>query len=159
MTFLEVFHRLFCKRDYFDIDRLEGIVIRHFRRTCSNADNHVHLRPQIDIVARFGAGRRDCQFAVVGDHDIHENIECSRYAVGLDAKWCQPLAQVFEAAGMMRVIVVNDLKSFRAAWREQEVVPSNLVLKNREHRIATVGIEDVATGEIDGIRVIDAATR
>ena len=68
------------------------------------------------------------------------------------------LSQIGKAAGMMGVIVVNDFEGFRTTRREQKVMTTDLIIQNREHRITSIGIENVAARHIDCVGVINGAT-
>src|SRR2546423_11792110 len=54
-------------------------------------------------------------------------------------------------------VFVNDLERFRAARSEQEIVPADVVLDDREHRPAAIRVENVTFCQVNAVRVIDAA--
>ena len=55
------------------------------------------------------------------------------------------------------VVFINDLECFRAAGRKQKIVPADIVLRNGQHGPAPVRVENVAFGQVNPVRVIDAA--
>jgi hypothetical protein len=60
---------------------------------------------------------------------------------------------------MIIIVAVENLKCFRAAWGQQEIMTADIIRDNGEHRPAAIGVEDVTGGEINLVRVINAASR
>jgi hypothetical protein len=56
------------------------------------------------------------------------------------------------------VALVKDLEGLRTAGREQKVVLSHPVFKDREHGVTEVGVEDVAGSLVDSVVVVDGST-
>src|SRR3712207_1793750 len=57
------------------------------------------------------------------------------------------------------VALVEKLEGFRAARGEKEVMPSHSVLQDREHGVAAVRVENVASSVVDRVVVIDGSAR
>ena len=71
------------------VDGLKSIVVGHFGGACGQPDKQVNLGSDLDAVARSGSRRCYRERAVSCDRDIHEDVECRRDLIGLDAEWLQ----------------------------------------------------------------------
>ena len=83
------------------------------------------------------------------------------YIVGFDAVLTKSINQVHEATWVLVAVflLVDNFERLRTAWGVEEIVPSDRVASDSEHRRAAIGIEDVTGGKINRISVIKAAAR
>ena len=57
------------------------------------------------------------------------------------------------------MMVIQNFEHFLAAWREQKIMSTDRVFADRKHTAAVVGVQHVASRQINLGRVVNASAR
>ena len=118
----------------------------------------VHFGAQHHRVALAALRGLDLELSV-GEHiDIHEEIECGRQAVRLDAEVTQCRPEIVMAVRVVAGHTILHAIHFEAARCVEKIVAADVVRDDREQRVAAVGPEYITDREQDLAVVIERAS-
>lgn len=140
------------------LNRLEPSSVRLQCRACRKRNDQVHFSDEINMISRFGDWRLNGEpSGFPNNRHIHEAVESARNAVLLDTVLCERVSQVTETSWSRVLVLVDDAEHLLGARREEKIVGARRVFHDTEHDVAAVAVEPVASGEVDLVRVVEAA--
>lgn len=137
------------------MDRLEAASIRLKRTAGRHCNDQVHLSHKIDMVPCVGSRWQHSQLSRLRvDRYIHKAVERTGNAILRDPVRRDRIGDVPKAALMGFFVAVDDAKCVLRARCKEEVMPATGILDNLEHDIAAVGVQWVASSEVDPARIV-----
>ena len=110
------------------------------------------------LIASAGARWKYGESSVRTNLDIHKYIQGRGNVVVRDAIARQMRGQIFETTRVGVRVLVKNTEGVRTAGSEEEIVSSDVILKDRKHRAAAIGIEEMAFRQVNRVGVVDRAT-
>src|SRR5690606_18241540 len=122
-------------------------------RAVGDQHDHVHVRGQLDILARRGDAVFEGQAAFRGDRHVHEEVDIGADVALLQTAVVQAGAQEVVAAAVHVALVqgVAHRVAFLGAGAAEGIVAAAGVRGDGQQRVAEVGVEHRAGGQVDAV--------